>query len=65
LIKNKYLVVDIHELEDGRSVVGDGDVIVWRDHHLVQTFGTKRGSESARYGSRGQNVTLELIVTLH
>ncbi len=52
-------MVDIHELENGGSVVGDGNVVVWRDHHLVQTFGTKRGSQSARNGSRGQNVTLK------
>ena len=51
-------MVDIHELENCGAVVGDGDIIVGRDHHLVETLGTEGGPQGTGDGSSCQNVTL-------
>ncbi len=58
-------MVNIHKLEDGGSVVGDCDVVVWRDHHLVQTLGTEGRPQGVCHGSGGQNVTLESVETTY
>ena len=57
---NGYLMVDVHELEDGGPVVGDGDVVVGRDHQLVQTLRTQRGSQSSGDRSGCHNVALKI-----
>ena len=52
-------MVNIHELEDGGAVVGDGDIVVGRDHHLVKTLRPKGGPEGVCNSPCRQNMTLE------
>ena len=42
-------MVDIHHLEDGCSVVSDGDVPIGRDHKLVKSLGSKGCFEGVDY----------------
>ncbi len=51
-------MVDVHELQNCGAVVCDGDVIVGRDHHLVQTLWTEGGPQGTGDCSSCQYVTL-------
>lgn len=53
-----HLVVDVHHLEDGGAVVGDGDVVVGGHHHLVEALGAERRAQRARHRLGGLDVRL-------
>jgi hypothetical protein len=52
------LMLDFHLLNDGSTVVGNDNVTIWADEHLVHTLGAKGGSHELGNGSCGQNVSL-------
>ncbi len=58
------LVIHVHQLEDGSSVVGDGDVVVGRDHHLVQALRTQRRSQGVGDRPSRQDVALEARIVI-
>ncbi len=51
-------MLDVHHLEDGCAVVGDGHVVVCRDHHLVKPLGPQRGAQGVGHGAGGHDVAL-------
>ena len=55
------LVLHVHQLEDGRAVVGDGDVAIGRLEHLVHALGPQRGAEHARDGLGSADVGLDSV----
>mmetsp|Transcript_1006 Transcript_1006/g.1808 ORF Transcript_1006/g.1808 Transcript_1006/m.1808 type:complete len:305 (+) Transcript_1006:748-1662(+) len=52
------LVVDLHLLEDGGTIIGDDDIAVGTDQHLVHALGTEGGLEEGGDGPGGQDVDL-------
>ena len=52
-------MVDIHHFEDGGAVVGDRDVVVGRDHHLVEALGAERRAQRAGHRLGGLDVRLK------
>ena len=53
-------MVNIHELEDGGAVVGDGDIVVGRDHHLVKALRTEGSPQGVGNSPCRHNVALKL-----
>lgn len=48
----------LHLLEDGGTIVGDDDLAVGTDEHLVHTLGSKRCLEETGNGSSSQDIDL-------
>jgi hypothetical protein len=57
------LVVNVHLLQDGGAVVGDGDVAVRALKHFVHAFRAERGTEDASDGFAGGDVSFLSIET--
>lgn len=51
-------MLHFHLLNDGGAVIGNDNVSVGADEHLVHTLGAKGGSHELGNGSCGQNVSL-------
>merc|ERR1719341_1097932 len=56
-----HLMINVHHLEDGGSVVGDSDVSIRADHQLVQPFGAKAGLQDVGHRLGSQDVRLDGI----
>src|SRR5579863_9081708 len=54
------LMLDVHFLQNGRAVVGNGHISVTGNHHLVETLRTKRALQRVRDTTRGQNMRLQV-----
>lgn len=52
------LVLDLHLLNNGGTVVGNNNITIGADKHLVHSLGAKRGSHQLGNGSCGQDVSL-------
>jgi hypothetical protein len=50
--------LDLHFLDDGGSVVGDGDFLVGGDHEFVEALGSEGGAEGGGDGFGGEDVSL-------
>ena len=46
-------MLDFHLLNNGGTIVGDNNVTVWADEHLVHTLGAKGSSHELGNGSSG------------
>ena len=49
---------DLHLVQDGGSVVGDGDIAVGADEHLVHAFGAQRRPQDVAHAPGCQDVCL-------
>lgn len=54
----RYFVVHIHLLKNGRAVVGDGDVAVAGDEHLVEAFRAEGAFQRGSHRLGRQDVAL-------
>lgn len=59
-LENLNMVIGtyLHLLEDGGTIVGDDDLAVGTDEHLVHTLGSKRCLEETGDGSCCQDIDL-------
>ena len=49
----------LHLLEDGGTIIGDDDLAVWADEHLVHAFGSEGGLHEGGDGARSHDVDLQ------
>ncbi len=52
------LVLNLHLVQNGGAVVGDGDFTIGRNQNLIEAFGAKRRLDNLCNGFAGQNVRL-------
>ncbi len=52
------LVLDLHLFKNCGTIVGNDNITIGADKHLVHSLGAKRGSHQLGNGSCGQNVSL-------
>jgi hypothetical protein len=62
--KSGGLMMDLHLLEDGGTIVGDDDLSVWRNQHLVHTLWTEGSLKEGSNSSGGQDVNLSNILKI-
>ena len=55
-------MVDVHFLQNGGTVVGDGDIAIGVDEHFVHPLGPKGGAEDLGDGAGGHDVGLYVCV---
>mmetsp|Transcript_8220 Transcript_8220/g.9954 ORF Transcript_8220/g.9954 Transcript_8220/m.9954 type:complete len:568 (-) Transcript_8220:99-1802(-) len=58
------LMMDLHLLEDGGTIVGDDNLAIRADEHLVHTLGAERGLHEGGDSARGHDVDLVGLKTL-
>jgi len=51
-------MMDLHLLENSGSIIGDDNLTIWGDEHLVHTLWSKGCLEEGGNGSSGQDVDL-------
>jgi hypothetical protein len=58
------VVGDLHLLQNGGTVVGDGDVAVRRDEDLVEAAGPQGSLDDVGYCPSSENMRLDSLVAI-
>ena len=54
-------MMDFHLFEDSSSVIGNDNLTVWGDEHLIHTLWSEGGLEEGGNGSSSQDVDLIIV----